>query len=465
MPGKKHPKNQAGTKGLGKEIAAANQAIHQLRLARTPRMKTSIPRQLQVAPLSINKNDHLWKGDVPEGLQGYTPNQLLMPLQRMQGKVTEDGLRWAIEHMDPCGAPTTSPGVPDLATGYRLIKPQRFTVDISPPVSYGVPENGGTLVTYDAVIFSTPFPEVPFMSAWKESDGTAWNETSLFGGTWTLNANAASNVLSVWYMPENLPAGAYPSKQFEAVRKVSQGFTTELIGPAMYTGGRVISGQVTQNASFSYGGQDVVTPASNTKSPQIFWRAPSISEEALIASDPLYGERNATLGDYNVTRVSHSSGIAPLCPTTQVGEINVASNSDTEPNGIVWNHSTHHAMFTEGFNISMIFYNNINVTQAIRVKYRGTIEGVPKMNSVDSSLAKCVPDADPTVIRLVADITNQLPHSYPASYNDLGGLLGVIGNAFKHIGMPILSAVGGLGLPVVSQVAGVLHSIGSAIIH
>jgi hypothetical protein len=416
--------------------------------------------------------------------------------------------------MDPCGVTYTSPGVPDYSTGTRHIKSIRMGDVISPPAGLGTPESGAT---WDLLIMTTPYTDLPLLH-WKKQSIASWPDTHTGAGILSFvsrfftdtgaeldavnpRMNDGSKLASYWTFPDNLideGSGEKPAntlhESYDAIRLVSRGLTTELIGPMLFKGGRVYSGQVmpsTRNPldaptvpiSFLSSTTAVSTDITANSATygykkRIGWTLPQLGPDALIEGDPLYRERDAEEGDYNVTRVWKATGVCDMVSTAERGRVVVTDDitevdyayamlaytgSDTNgsPSSADWE-TAFSAIPAVGANISLVYYTGLNASQSVRFKVKTTIEGVPKLGGPYASLSKIAPEADPLAIQLVADITNTLPHSYPGSYNDLGGLLGVIGGILKSVGIPLLRGVGAAGIPVLSPVVQILSGIANS---
>lgn len=486
-------------KNLGKEVATLQKRVHSLKLGRrdvrsfigTNETTGSIPK-----PFADDLLQH-----IP---QNYSPQEVLAPLSRLRGKVSELGLRWAIETLDPCGVPFTSPGIPDYSTGTRHVKTLRFGDTISSPPNLGAPDTGDT---WDLLIMTLPFVDLPFLHIKKKSVD-AWpdftNITTTAGALrdyFLTNAGSGGDIVvndpthrgSFWAPPEyakvNTPNTIVPdgiANQYSAVRPISRGLTTELVGPTLFKGGRVYSGQIRPNfleptagfvvGQMSYDGTVPTGQYDDKPGRRSAFLMPPLGPEYLVEGDPLYQERDADQGDYNVTRTYTSAGVCELLATAKVSAVclgpekEVATTAWATNQGIpgavvMWWSATSPilGMPMEGMNTSLIYYTGLHATQSIRIKFRGAIEGVPRLGGPYVELSKVAVEADGAAIQLVADIVNTLPHSYPANYNDLGGLLGVIGTVMKHAGMPLLQGLGAAGIPILSPVLSILHGIGQSV--
>lgn len=476
---------------LGQQVETLEKRIHSLKVNGKTTHLASIGRHMPV---------------------DYSPDMALSPLARIAPRVSETGLQWALEHMDPCGVTYTSPGVPDYSTGTRHIKTLRLGEVISPPPGLGGPDSSDS---WDLLIMTTPFVESP-MIHFKKKSSDPWPNVSQDGsrnafyaaffnsdgsGTVTHSApnfNDGSTNASIWSFPDAYPGGVSShslQKEYDAVRLVSRGLTTELIGPMLFKGGRVFSGQVMPSTrdpfDAPFEGQAYIatdgapTYASNSlqeaiQSPahsrRTSWLIPALGPQPLVEGDPLYRERDAEEGDYNVTRVWKATGVCDMVPTTHESAVIINSDRGADPTGaffvgnvvadvdptpatwaLAWM-----ATPAPGANTTIVYYTGLNPSQSVRFKMKTTIEGVPKLGGPYAALSKIAPEADPLAIQLVADITNTLPHSYPASYNDLGGLLGVIGGVLKSVGVPLLRGVGAAGIPVLSPVVQILTGLANS---
>jgi hypothetical protein len=501
MSPKAHSSKTNAKKSLGKEVATLQKRVHNLKLRRDVRAYTGTNQTLGDIPRPIA--DSLLPHIPPE----YSPQEILAPLSRLRGKVSELGLRWAIETLDPCGVPFTSPGIPDYSTGTRHVKTLRFGDTISAPPNLGSPETGDT---WDLMIMTLPYVEIPFLHLKKKSSDP-WPSTDTIAGVAAMlrtnfltnqgsgglvEVNNPSSPGSFWMPPEYAafwttqtltPTGSLAMvNQYSAVRPVSRGITTELVGPSLFKGGRVYSGQIRPNfleptsdftiGQLSYDGSVPDGQIDNKPGRRSAIFLPPLGPEYIVEGDPLYQERDANDGDYNVCRTYNTTGVCDLLSTSKASAVCIGSeeqltlgtwaNDQGIPGAVVmwWSTTTPLiGMPLEGLNTSVVYYTGLNLTQSVRVKYRGAVEGVPRLGGPYVELSKVAVEADGAAVQLVADIVNTLPHSYPAGYNDMGGLLGVIGTVMKHAGMPLLQGLGAAGIPILSPVLSILHGIGQSV--
>lgn len=472
MPKKGSPKKK--DKALGKEVASLQKRVHSLKIKRDVRAYTGGNGALANIPRPIA--DRL----LPHIPTNYSPNEVLAPLSRLRGKVSEQGLRWAIEHLDPCGVPFTSPGVPDYSTGTRHVKTTRFGAAIPPPA--GIAEEA----TWDLLIMTLPYTDTPFFH-YKKLSTEPWpvldslDSMQVFMQSFLIDSRPsqgdAESKATFWALPEYQNNNKI-ADQYSAVRPISRGLTTEIIGPNLFKGGRVYSGQFMPNflnpvadapvLNFS-GAQTDPYPGRKTA-----LYLPPLGPQYLVEGDPLYQERDAMCGDYNVTRTHSVTGVCPMQSTSSISAVCFGSEylaiaspaGFQEPNSVVFWLAGGEPMVSMpamGLNTSIVYYTDLNATQSVRFKYRGSVEGVPRLSGPYAELGKVAIEADPAAVQLVADIVNTLPHSYPADYNDLGGLMGVLGSILKHAGMPLLQGIGAAGIPVLSPVVSILHGIGQSV--
>lgn len=482
-------KKARNSKAEGKQIAALQDRIHSLKVTNAQRI------QQQATPVSkrpvIPRN--MLKRLVDHIPLDYMPQSALSPIESLRGKISECGLQWALEVLDPCGVPFTNPGAPDLTTGTRHVRTVRFGDTIGPPPGIGNADSGAT---WDLMFVTTPFIEFPVIS-FKKLATDSWPDFTTPGGVLGFVRNILGNSGairindpasaggSVWG-PDDWTIGRDAevavnngcATEYSAIRQLSRGLTTELVGPTIFKGGRVYSGQFAPNfiqAPYATTIRNLDGSVTTVSGKQFVWLMPNLSIDNVIASDPLYQERDAEEGDYLVSRTHLTGGICPFVPTADTAWMCFGSElgwSKSPPsdsyavNTMITADTVRpqlQAVPVIGLNIGVVIYAGLNSSQSVRMKYKGSVEGIPTMGGPYANLAKVAPPSDPAAIQLVSDIVNNLPHSYPASYNDLGGLMGILGSILKEAGMPILKGLGNAGIPVLSPALAILHGIGQSV--
>jgi hypothetical protein len=118
---------------------------------------------------------------------------------------------------------------------------------------------------------------------------------------------------------------------------------------------------------------------------------------------------------------------------------------------------------------AVITFRNLIVTDAatsagasatVRVKSRNYYEAIPHaQNPATTPFTHQPAPYDMKALEAVIVTGKQLADGYPASYNDLGQILGSIGNALLGGGKSLLGGVKDANIPIVSQLAGLLGNI------
>jgi hypothetical protein len=109
---------------------------------------------------------------------------------------------------------------------------------------------------------------------------------------------------------------------------------------------------------------------------------------------------------------------------------------------------------------SVITFRNLAVastgssTAVVRVKSRNFFECIPNAQNPATTPFTHQPAAyDPPALDAVITVGKQLADAYPASYNDLGEMLGQMWDGLKELVHPVAVELGKAGIPVVSNIA------------
>lgn len=389
------------------------------------------------------------------------------PMERLAAaSLSQTGLEWAVERLDPGGCHCSSPGVPDRVSSPRVVLPRRTTDTVSSGMSLAEGE------TWDIALVGAPMMGTALMLCRKKSSAdwpTNFIYTNHKSGTSTSGwkQTVASNAeFFIWSYPDSNFGGEIPSLAASSVRLVSRSVTSELVGPQLYRSGTVTSGQYPVEVSSSNWGLLDSTPATFGTYPANLIRFPALEPSIIVTYDKLAGQRQANLGDYNVTRFTSSTGVSDVLPAIQArcyfyptdkSVSDLVYDEDVGPGAENWIDTV-----SPSANMSVTVYSGLSPQDVLRVKVCGTQEIYPLPHSPLVSLTTVNPPLDQGAIDLVSEIEAELPHSYPSDYNDLGGLLGVIGRFFRDHGVPAARIIGGLGIPIVSPIGQAIGSLASA---
>jgi len=102
-----------------------------------------------------------------------------------------------------------------------------------------------------------------------------------------------------------------------------------------------------------------------------------------------------------------------------------------------------------------------SATAVVRIKSRNYFECIPNAQNPATTPFTHQPAAyDPPALDAVITVGKQLADAYPASYNDLGEMLGQMWDGVKELIHPVAVELGKAGIPIVSNIA---KEIGGAI--
>lgn len=401
------------------------------------------------------------------GVRGVPLTSKVTPYERLTASsITEEGLRWALDRLDPAASHCVSPGIPDRVSAPRMVYPFKVSTTVS--------SNGLGLKdteTWDLAFVVLPLADrMGIMVKKKSSD--PWPTT--FGRSFTVDSTPAKDVTDLdsvpfdsntnlcegfWRFPSTAAGGDGTSSIANRFRIVSRSLTSNLIGPNLYRSGMVTSGQVAPEI-VPFNTENFTAP--NPLVTQRWIRTPMFDPSSILTSDRLAGQRPANDGDYTVIRGCSVTGVNDLSLTNTgiLGFFDSSVPFDQLSSLSVIGLSIEDVL-SEGSNMATVVYSGLNSQDVVRLKACSTIELYPIPGSIISTLSTANPRLDQAAIDLVTEIEDELPHSYPADYNDLGGLLGVIGGFFKKIGVPVARIVGGMGLPIVSPIASALGDVAS----
>jgi len=394
---------------------------------------------------------------------GYAPHSDLVPTEVLLSKgLSRDGINWMVNYLDPNGEHNADPSmIPDALSGSRIVKPQVFDLNVSSPTD--LKENE----TWDLLVYTLPFIEAFWLIVKKKSTDQ-WPDIA--AATWDINDNTKD--ISIWYFPEYKDDGNYTTVEATHHRLVSRGTTSKPTGALLSQAGQLYEGQFPPEiewgssriaASTEGGGAPKSVTVIASTVGQIYWRLPPHTPAQITSVDRLSRSGSALDGGYLPLRTSTSSGIPDMRSTIQGGQYVVCNHDAVKYNDEKnWHISTHH-LSNPGtdWNVGVTVYTGLASKEVVHLKLRGCQEFSPRAKGPLLTMARLAPTPDLTAIKLASLTTHHLRHSYPASYNDMSGLLGVLGNIFKKVVRPLAGPISNLGIPVVSPIAGGIDKIAS----
>jgi len=229
-----------------------------------------------------------------------------------------------------------------------------------------------------------------------------------------------------------------------SVRRSCLGTTTDLNASDLTNQGRVVMGQWSPDVA-----RAVVASADTTPVELNIYRfqLPAVSEAEIVSSDAFSVQHEAKLGSYMPIRpIASELGFTPAQEWRRVAAVS-AGHPGTDLIDIKAND-----LFLSGWCIGVEHWSGLDPLATLRIKVREDLEVVASANSVYSPFATPALPDDSRARSMVQEFCRKQPHAYPADYNDLGQMLG---NIVGGIG----DAIHGLGIPILSDIAGGVSSL------
>jgi hypothetical protein len=388
--------------------------------------------------------------------------------------LTEDGCEFFLRHCHPMGESEYGPcRIPDASTDSTAALEGRVAYNIGSPPGLAASD------TWNCDIYVLPVPELGFIyRVWKEGTSPApWfvgvPQTAFKPGS--LGLNDFVNPVSTLPSLEGL---------CDQWRSVYSGVTVDLEAAAINDAGTVFAGRYGNKAGDSNPGitdaqgniamvdaksfdllkdenelwQKVPgayeAPARNGSyitipfiDPVQLWRSQELGTIVSEASPPTFGyqthkpimlasQGNTAGNAFVVDAVDQSTGI----PDPTKANLLTISGTDAMQTGIM-------------------MYRRLYPNASLRVRTRLGLEAVPSAESPWQPFTDQVSDLDELAVRRATQVQRKLATAYPASYNSLSSIWNAIKGALKTISPilgPVADVIGGLGIPVVSDIAGMI---------
>lgn len=319
-----------------------------------------------------------------------------------------------------------------------------------------------------------PIPEVDYIFRQKASGGIAW-------GAWNLVRPAAFPAFAEG------AATTLNSVGYRRYRYQGRGYTVHHIASGLTNEGTAFAGQVqgtdtTQNyvPNFTDG------PSGDAEVFQTKLRPPAFPQD-LVQEDSLAVQWQAKHGVYmplrfvdtvhlynetgpgDVARNSTGTQVSPgsfaiiLAADVQGGPVNVGTINSfpvptfvTPPDMPVATQLVYGASTGGNLMTGVMFFMGLNPAASLEVKSRMHLEAqVNRDGTVVQPFVHSPPVYDREALEIVAKVGQVQKHAYYASFNDLSNILSSIWGAIKSVGTPIVNTLGGLGIPIISDVANV----------
>lgn len=416
---------------------------------------------------------------------------------------TDDGRRWAMAALHPCGETTLSQfGLPDMLTASVATPDYRMEYNLNwDPTMFGTP-TPTTTGNYDVQIISLGIPEIAFIYRIRDIDGNRWSSTRVVrlpGFDNPATATAAS-------FRKGVTLG---SIGYSKSRITGKGLTLELNAGSLNDYGRIVSGQIsfeTAQATIPIftGAADathLVPQAGDTEAHVTHLIVPN-TEQFVVSQCPAAYQHEARHGAYIVHKFDSPLTSYQMVDSGLSGEeslpgalgqtgnfasprsfmtmsygdgIQEAPNNDssfttdsyyvlptsaTDTTTGVVTHDLIHPYITapNGLLGSCTFVLGIakgsTTTQgaSIRVKVREFLECLSSGSASISPFVHRAPMLDNTAISNAVQVMQMMPDAYPSSYNGFGDIFSTLWGGLKKVLEPISSIT---RLPFIRSIPGV----------
>jgi hypothetical protein len=243
---------------------------------------------------------------------------------------------------------------------------------------------------------------------------------------------------------QNSPVSSI-SSLVRSVRRSCLGTTTELNSSALTNEGRVVTGQWSPDISLS------ILPTS--ADPPLYYdtyrvEIPAILETEIVSSDQFCRQAEAKTGSYVPVRpISSGLDITPSQEWRLLSGIVAGATPAT-----IETLTDHKDLYLRGWCVTSEHWSGLNPLASLRIKVREDLEVVASPDSIYSPFSTSGLPDDTRARSIVQEFSRTQPHGYPSDFNDLGSMLG---NIIGGVG----DAVKGLGIPILSDIAGTVSDV------
>lgn len=107
---------------------------------------------------------------------------------------------------------------------------------------------------------------------------------------------------------------------------------------------------------------------------------------------------------------------------------------------------------------AVVIFAGIHKTSSLNMRSYGSLSVTCDRESPYAVFIQGAPVVDEQALRAAAMLSQHMPHAFPAEFNDLGKLWGVIKDVVKIV-PGVADVLGGMGIPVVSDIANVVGGV------
>jgi len=448
----KKAKRISHTCQLCKKVFTTQKALVQH--AATHKMPGSGGRGIRNLP-TVNKND---KRSVIQG-SGRSVNKLLRTLDSQVLGTSVEGKKWALRCLHPCdeqGGGTL--GIPDT-TNLPVSLPECRSQTV-----VGAPHQITAGQTWDLVALIPDNPEIALVLY-----------TKLSGQGWVTVRNNLNSATPTYSAPlivnYSLFSAGGLSKDATQWRTTHRGATFHLNASYIANQGMVYADNypvdyVRVSADAAPGPPPVPALAASLV------RVPLMDPNSMTQRSTRLYVNNAREGCYVVMYPVDATGAMPYFDEQSIGGDNANARVQFQyPDewspyvpGIPYQAPAYQTLLAPvartaigGFSAGIVVFEGLDSTATVQIKTKAGIEMVPTNDSIAQAFTTQSPLLDRVALDAVARVAQRAPGAYPADYNDLSKVLGSIWDTVRGVAGPLAGIgdfVGGLGIPVVSGIAG-----------
>lgn len=410
-------------------------------------------------------------------MPAFTGNAAL-PQMGLLGS-TLAGQRWALKALHPNGeGVTASTGIPDH-THVPVTTPEyRINLVVSKPDGVGANDN------WDMDLLFLGTPDLAFLYRTYKS-GTTPSD-----GAWQASYYSASNIRTNVYQALgwsddgaakrfefNVRAGS-SGVNYPKARGMYAGITITHDAPALADQGRIVAAQLPlaepprqanvelqlTDKNWQYVDTRVVDLGSipytedelfQTSPGAVVWEAREGVYVPLRFNEPVHNFANLIAGNVSGTTGKGTDVPTILAMLREKDQKLVSFRDESAPSPQQINYGTEGVF---NFLSAVILFRGVSGYANLSIKARMGMEAQIERGSAVSPFQHASPGLDRAAIDAVTEVSQRSAMAYPASYNNTNGLVNVIRNVLSGLG-GVGRFVGGLGIPIVSDVGGTVGSV------
>nr|WPR18476.1 MAG: peptidase A21 family protein [Chemarfal virus 91] len=347
---------------------------------------------------------------------GENPSILRHQFAKQHLGDTSEGAAWCLKVLHPCDEATLLySGIPDK-TAAGVVTPEfRTRENITAPAATA----GATPTSWDCGIMSLPYPDTPaiYFRRLNTDPVGSWDDGTALTAPLTgdLQQHVMKYRMSYSGTTAHLVANATTDQGMVRATSMATEFTTQ-------------DGTTVGTESINVGeGQQWDITAFEQLGPRVY--TSEARNGVYVVDRPCEDTYRFTANQAAAVKVFGPSGPGtPPVPDPTPKNLQVAGSPKFPENN---------------FTTSYIMFNGLALTSSIDLKCVRGYEVVPQTRSTLATMMKPSPDYDPQALSMASRVSQKMPAAFPAHYNDFGDILGGIARAISGLGLPIISDIAG----------------------